>query len=1069
MDNQNKILTRVQLVNWHFFEDERMSIHGSTLISGENTAGKSTILDAIQLVLTTNTRRFNMAANDKGKRNLKGYVRCKIGNVGETYLRKNTVPANVALEFYEEKGDRYFVIGVHMTSPDEESAVKTKWYVEECRLEDMSFIVNNRAALDSEFRVKGKRIHYIEQKNVARDRFKRRLGNLDDKFFDIIPKSLAFKPMDNVKDFINKFVLSENKIDVDLLRENIETLKELEDLLERSNKQYIALNKILDVYNNIEKNDYDILINDMLISIADKEALIYEIEECEKEIRQKLQYAETTKDNIHNLNKSIKVVDDQIIDINVAIQSNSCHERKKNIQDRIEKLEEQKSVETHNISKLKEQVRALKLYIRELQKIDYTLLINKDIDVIENKCDISEKNEVLEKLVNFKEKEYVEIRRKEARLDNELDELTEAIKENQMLLRQLEKNKLEYPSSTVALKKAIEDEFEKRGIKSKAYILAQLLEITDKRWTNAVEGYLNTQKFNIIVEPQYYDIALEVYHRKIKEIHSAGLINTKKLVLDIDINNKTLAYVVKSENRYAKAYANYILGRVYRCDTVQELENYDIAITDDCMLYQGYVVKHLNPKVYKNPYIGQEAYRTQIINTRKELENLSQKRSQLRGIRKIYSDISESERKVNIGLIEIYIKSPNKLEDIQQEIAKEKTELAQIQEDPNFIQLQIELEEKKTQKVELEKEKEVQIKEEARLNNQLEVIKVTAKEKEEQLGIRTSTLDEKMDNNVEAYEEALNKYNNNRKTKSARKIVENYKPQRVHFENIKADSIANLKILQGDYNRDFTEDFTIGVAAISEYREAAFRLHSVDIIKYDEKLRQAKDDCEQIFKSDFLSKMKELIESAKNEFRNLNKALNNIYYGEDSYHFTISFDKKKEGLYRMITSENNQEGFNLWTEQFENEYKEEMEELFDKLMTKDDNGEKIVEEYTDYRSYLDYDIEIRKRNGSVQKFSNIYGEKSGSETQVPYYVAIAASFYQLYRFGNSIKIMLLDEAFDKMDDERIASMLEFYRSLGLQVIMATPPAKIETIGENVDTILTAIRVGQASIVEEYNF
>jgi len=553
MDNQNKILTRVQLVNWHFFEDERMSIHGSTLISGENTAGKSTILDAIQLVLTTNTRRFNMAANDKGKRNLKGYVRCKIGNVGETYLRKNTVPANVALEFYEEKGDRYFVIGVHMTSPDEESAVKTKWYVEECRLEDMSFIVNNRAALDSEFRVKGKRIHYIEQKNVARDRFKRRLGNLDDKFFDIIPKSLAFKPMDNVKDFINKFVLSENKIDVDLLRENIETLKELEDLLERSNKQYIALNKILDVYNNIEKNDYDILINDMLISIADKEALIYEIEECEKEIRQKLQYAETTKDNIHNLNKSIKVVDDQIIDINVAIQSNSCHERKKNIQDRIEKLEEQKSVETHNISKLKEQVRALKLYIRELQKIDYTLLINKDIDVIENKCDISEKNEVLEKLVNFKEKEYVEIRRKEARLDNELDELTEAIKENQMLLRQLEKNKLEYPSSTVALKKAIEDEFEKRGIKSKAYILAQLLEITDKRWTNAVEGYLNTQKFNIIVEPQYYDIALEVYHRKIKEIHSAGLINTKKLVLDIDINNKTLAYVVKSENRYAKA------------------------------------------------------------------------------------------------------------------------------------------------------------------------------------------------------------------------------------------------------------------------------------------------------------------------------------------------------------------------------------------------------------------------------------------------------------------------------------------------------------------------------------
>lgn len=39
----------------------------------------------------------SVAANEKGNRNLKGYVRCKMGNVGETYLRKNAVPANVAL------------------------------------------------------------------------------------------------------------------------------------------------------------------------------------------------------------------------------------------------------------------------------------------------------------------------------------------------------------------------------------------------------------------------------------------------------------------------------------------------------------------------------------------------------------------------------------------------------------------------------------------------------------------------------------------------------------------------------------------------------------------------------------------------------------------------------------------------------------------------------------------------------------------------------------------------------------------------------------------------------------
>ena len=91
--------------------------------------------------------------------------------------------------------------------------VNMRWYVEECRLEDLSFIVENRPALAEEFKVKGKKIRYIDSIHAAKDRFKRRLGNLDDKFLDIIPKSLAFKPMDNVKEFINKFVLSEEIID----------------------------------------------------------------------------------------------------------------------------------------------------------------------------------------------------------------------------------------------------------------------------------------------------------------------------------------------------------------------------------------------------------------------------------------------------------------------------------------------------------------------------------------------------------------------------------------------------------------------------------------------------------------------------------------------------------------------------------------------------------------------------------------------------------------------------------------------------------------------------------------
>ena len=121
--------------------------------------------------------------------------------------------------------------------------------------------------------------------------------------------------------------------------------------------------------------------------------------------------------------------------------------------------------------------------------------------------------------------------------------------ELQNRLSELEKRNLTYPQHTVMLKDTIEKEFEKRRINSRVYILAELLEVTDEKWINAVEGYMNNQKFYLVVEPQYYNVALEMYNKRRGKIHTAGIINTRKLPLDIEVDNKSLAYVVKSENR----------------------------------------------------------------------------------------------------------------------------------------------------------------------------------------------------------------------------------------------------------------------------------------------------------------------------------------------------------------------------------------------------------------------------------------------------------------------------------------------------------------------------------------
>ena len=62
---------------------------------------------------------------------------------------------------------------------------------------------------------------------------------------------------------------------------------------------------------------------------------------------------------------------------------------------------------------------------------------------------------------------------------------------------------------------------------------------------------------------------------------------------------------------------------------------------------------------------------------------------------------------------------------------------------------------------------------------------------------------------------------------------------------------------------------------------------------------------------------------------------------------------------------------------------------------------------------------------------------------------------------------MLDEAFNNMDEDRIESMMQFLRSQNFQVILAAPPARMEIIGEYVDSIYLAIRMNNTSTVEEY--
>ena len=1060
-----KKLTRIKLINWHYFSNETISVNGSFLISGENGSGKSTILDAIQLVLTTNSRRFNPAANERSKRDLKGYVRCKTGEEGNTYHRTGSVISFVALEFYEESKERYFVIGVKLDSPDQDSDVQKKWFCEEGRLDDIAFFDGNKPALDAAFKKNGKKILLDRSSASAKDRFKRRLGNLDDTFFDMIPKSLAFKPMDNVKSFINRFILPERQIEINLLRENIRNLRELQEVIADIRCQIGKLKEILDEYDAICKTDADIRVIDILLLIAKLEAVKKSYEDnlnrktaIEANVLQKQNEEKT-------LSARLEAEETTYRELEIAAAQNECTRLIHSLEGEIKILSEREKPLCEKLEMLKAQVKS----------------IDKALDVIHTQCDselvsvkgllsaetsAQERSNLLtvaEKIINDKKTQILnELYQKR----NQSEELSNKLTILKCEIEDLKKNRLTYPQSTVKLCRAITEELERRGIDSPARVFADLIEITDSRWQNAVEGYLNTQRFNVIVDPQVYDIAAEVYDRLKSEIESVALVNTGALKLDMPDDAESLSAVVVSENRYAKAYANYLLNRVMRCETVFELKQHPIAITLECMLYQGKALRKIAEEVYHIPYIGKYALKRQLEIKEAEYQALIEHKAILDAEINRLNRMLTTLEGCNFEIVRMNLSSPTEYASVKTQLREMKLRVDEARRDPSIIELQLKADESRKRVQELDRQKTAVHDEITGLKRDIVDCEREAHEYSKQLTELERQIDDLSREHEAARDTARQKYSDHNRTKTADIIYDNYGRRRNVLVNQRKEQYERLLTLQ---NRFRDGELGTGEQIISAYTDAYDALTRHDLIKYEEKLNRAKENCELEFRENFLARMRENIEQAEDIFKRLNRSLKSIYYGSDSYKFHLTSSKSKQGLYEMITSDVNVGGLTLFSNVFEDKYQEEMDDLFSKLTESDENGEMILAEYTDYRSYLDYDIEILSKEGKSQFFSKIHGEKSGGETQTPYYVAIAASFSQIYSIQESARIVMLDEAFDKMDDDRIASMMQFFRSQNFQIILATPPAKMEVIGEYVDTILVAYRDGYSSIIEEYQY
>lgn len=1127
-------LVRLSLMNWNLIELEDIEIDGTTALIGKVGVGKSTLLDAMQTLLSGNQRsrlQLNRAAGQKAsKRSVQEYC---LGVTEETQFLDCVRPAchsMIAMTFRERRLAHAVSIGIVLYAerdkPQEDTLMRwiapgVEFSFERFADRDGEGQMMVASCEDVVARVRAQSGKAFQTHNAVAGHFvdnylraMRPKGQAPDskRFLKRFRNAIAFEDIAEPTEFIRNFILEEDPIDIEGLRQSLEAWDEME-------AKVAAVEAML-------REARDVQARHLRMAEARMKKMTHAFEETWFEARLAMREAEIRGEALDEVGRRIAQLENERIGAERKIaQLQESRERKK---------------DAIRASGASARAITLEATIRSAEK-----------DAERAEKDVIEMLRVFGALARTERLDsFLPARVKEARMaadrieaarralasgdplpceDAELRALIEDVGKTAVMAERLDevaadqsaklqelKDEQQRLQRTVRLRHGqgaiLDDQVQKflnalTGNGVMGHALPSLVEVVECRdaWVAAAEAVLGPYRQAIFVPPETFDEAFSVLADRRQEYFDIRLVDTKRLS---DPRRARAAVagsimeVLETEDPLVRRFLDAHAGHILRAETDADLKAADHAITRQCVQKLPLAVRTHRPV----PRMLGRAAQAELARTAmrrleevgEEMRTIEARLASIRTGRSLFEAIGAFEAvRIDTLLGELRASREALAELRAERAAQADPETRKLEEEIAGIEhavrkLQNDIDERVRGETRQALGRQGALKQEkasfeAAAATKLEALAALREQDRSEpfISFRKAFRDIEQSgraNSIEATEAWL--------ARSAPKEVEMLRTRCQEARERLLEVSAELPGIEGrartSLHRLLDAHHDLERVAGREPEEIllwlvdlVFRLEEHELRAFKAQIEAFRTETRREVKEILVMKLHDQLQRAQSELRKLNKRLRRHRFEGLTYVFDWKVNPAMRPLYQMTrrVAEEPDRATALLDDGGDPMLDEAVEIIRDIFA-----DARSTERFGDYRQYFDYELRMTVEDvseedidgqgpeglGSGIRFSanlsDRVGKGSGGQKQTPYYVAIAASMAAAYYPGAreadlpGMGLVCFDEAFSKLDIANTQELIRFFQDLGLQIVVAAPEEKRTSFMELMDTIVNISKI-----------